>query len=341
MRAARRCKVLPAMPDMTDPLVCSGCATEIAPSLRACPHCGRLVHADELKRLAEEASQADKAGDVTAALTSWRSALELLPPNSRQYNAIAAIIAELGQRSDAKHAGKPPTTSSHTGADSSQKWKGSAGAAGLGGLALAAWKFKFLAVMALSKGKLLLFGLTKASTFFSMLLSLGVYWAAFGWKWALGVVISIYIHEMGHVAALIRYGIKASPPMFIPGFGAVVRLRQALTDPRQDARVGMAGPLWGLGAAISAYGVSLVTGSPSFAAIARVGAWINLFNLMPLWTLDGGRAFRALNRPQRWLAVALIAVLWSVTYDGILVLLLLVGAFHTATTAPAAKPDRG
>src|SRR5205085_2594758 len=59
-----------------------------------------------------------------------------------------------------------------------------------------------LLVSVLAKGKLLLLGLTKASTFFTMLLSMGVYWTAFGWKFAVGLVVSIYIHEMGHVAAL-------------------------------------------------------------------------------------------------------------------------------------------
>src|SRR3989454_12639768 len=81
-----------------------------------------------------------------------------------------------------------------------------------------------------------------------MLLSAGVYWAAWGWKFALGVVLSIYVHEMGHVQALQRYGIKATAPMFIPGVGAVVRLKQYPASPREDARVGLAGPLGGLGA---------------------------------------------------------------------------------------------
>src|SRR2546430_4861243 len=82
-----------------------------------------------------------------------------------------------------------------------------------------------------------------------MLLSAGVYWTIWGWKFALGVVLSIYVHEMGHVQALQRYGIKATAPMFIPGVGAVVRLKQYPADRREDARVGLAGPLWGRPAA--------------------------------------------------------------------------------------------
>ena len=124
-----------------------------------------------------------------------------------------------------------------------------------------------------------------------MLLSMGVYWTAWGWRFALGLVLSIYIHEMGHVAALQRYGIKATAPMFIPGFGAMVRLNQYPANPAEDARVGLAGPLWGLGAAVFAYAVFLATAIPFWAAIARTGALINLFNLLPIWQLDGGRGY--------------------------------------------------
>src|SRR5690349_22006017 len=104
-----------------------------------------------------------------------------------------------------------------------------------------------------------------------MLASIGLYWALYGWKFGLGFVLSIYIHEMGHVTALARYGIPATPPMFIPGFGAFVRLKAYPANPGEDARTGLAGPLWGLGAALAAMGVSIATGSDLWAAIARTG----------------------------------------------------------------------
>src|SRR5205807_8136402 len=178
-------------------------------------------------------------------------------------------------------------------------------------------------VLILTKSKFLLLGLTKASTFLSMLLSAGVYFTMWGWQFAVGLVVSIYIHEMGHVQALNRYGIKATPPMFIPGFGALIRLRQYPTDAREDARVGLAGPIWGLGAALAALGVYLVTRAPIWAAIAHLGAFINLFNLVPVWQLDGARGFHALSRHQRWIAAAVIAAMWAATGEGLLVLLLL------------------
>src|SRR5206468_952877 len=92
------------------------------------------------------------------------------------------------------------------------------------------------------------------------------------WKFALGLVASIYVHEMGHVAALLKYGVRASAPMFIPGLGAVIRMKQALGDPQQEARVGLAGPAWGVGAALAAYAAFLGTGLSYEAFIASDSA---------------------------------------------------------------------
>jgi Zn-dependent protease len=215
--------------------------------------------------------------------------------------------------------------------------------AGLGSgataLAVLLWKFKAIVVLLLGKAKLLLFGLTKFSTLFSMLASLGVYWAAWGWKFAAGLVASIYVHEIGHVAALRRYGIPASAPMFVPGLGAFVRSSQYPATPREDARVGLAGPLWGSFAVAVCYAIHLATGWDSFAAIARVGAWINLFNLLPIATLDGGRGFNSFARAERWLATALLAGLWVVTHEGLLLLLGLAAAGRALVGKPSEAPD--
>jgi len=213
------------------------------------------------------------------------------------------------------------------------------GAAGLGALGALLFKLKFALTFVLTKAKLLLFGLTKGGTLFSMLLSAGVYWTIWGWKFAFGIVLSIYIHEMGHVQALQRYGIKATAPMFIPGIGAVIRLKQYPTDAREDARVGLAGPLWGLGAALAVYAVYRVTNVEVWGAIAHFGAWVNLFNLLPVWQLDGARGFRALTRRQRWIAVAVIAVMWFATAEGLLVLLGVAAAATLGFGRAADEPD--
>src|SRR5438093_6420356 len=289
--------------------VCPQCGTHVAPALLACPSCQRLFHADELKRLAATAQRAEQAGDPSGALTAWRQALDLLPTDATQHKVVAVRIAALSRSLD----GGPATVK-----QGSPWGKGAAGVGALGALLL---KFKFAFVFVLTKAKLLLLGLTKAGTLLSMLLSAGVYWTIWGWKFAFGIVLSIYIHEMGHVQALQRYGIKATAPMFIPGIGAVIRLKQYPTDAREDARVGLAGPLWGLGAALAVYAIYRVTNVAVWGAIAHFGAWVNLFNLVPVWQLDGARGFRALTRGQRWIAVAVIAVMWFATSEGLLVLL--------------------
>lgn len=298
---------------------CFQCGAELAPTLLACPTCGALVHAARLEQLAGAARLASERGDLGAALAAWREALVLLPPDSRQRQVVSAKIAELSRTvgGSARPAAAPGQTSASAGKKA---------AAGLGALGLLLWKFKVALIFIATKGKLLLLGLTKASTIFSMLLSLGVYWTIWGWKFALGLVLSIYVHEMGHVVALRKYGVKASAPLFLPGLGAVILARQHPSSPREDAEIGLAGPIYGLGAAVASLGLWLATKQPIFVAIAVAGAWINLFNLLPIWPLDGGRAFRALSRPQRLFATAAVAASWFAVQDGMLILLLIVTA---------------
>ena len=281
-------------------LACPACGSELAPSMTVCPGCGRLVHADVLTSLAANARRAEAAGDLPAALAAWREALDLLPAAARQRQVIADKITALGRQLPAAAAATKPAE---------QKSLPARLAGGLGAVGLAAWKLKVL-----------LLGLTKGTTLLTMLLSLGVYWTIWGWRFALGLVLSIYVHEMGHVIALRRYGFKATAPMFIPGLGALIRLQQQVVNPREDADIGLAGPIYGLGAAVVALGLWFATRLPIFAAVAGVGAWVNLFNLTPIWTLDGGRAFHALSRAQRVVMAAVVGGCWYFTQDGLLVL---------------------
>lgn len=313
-------------------MTCVQCGTELAPSRLSCPVCHSLVHAAELKRLAAAAGAAEAGGDLAAEAASWRQALPLLPAGSRQFEQIAAKVADLSRRLDAA-----PVVAGAPGEEGG-RWKKGGGV--LATLGLLAWKLKTLLLLALTKGKLLLLGFTNAGTLFSMALSLGVYWAVFGWPFAVGLILSLYIHEMGHVAALRRLGIAASLPMFLPGIGAVVRLQQHPASPSEDARIGLAGPLWGMGAAIAAWLAYLGGGWPLLAAIARWGAWVNLFNLLPFWQLDGGRAFHALSRPQRIAAALAMAVLWAATREGLLILLLAVAAVRAFGKDAPAEGDR-
>ena len=302
--------------------VCPSCGTELAPTLLRCPACRALAHAGELARLAREAGEHEAEGRREEALGAWRTALSLLPADAPQAEPIQRRVAALVEAgAGAEAAPAPPDAWRRFG-----PWAF--------GLLLVLWKFKFILVFALTKAKFLLLGLTKASTLLSMLAAAGVYWSLWGWKFAFGIVGSIYIHEMGHVAALRHFGIKASAPMFIPGFGAVVRLHQHPATTGEDARVGLAGPLWGLGAALAALGIYLATQAPIWAAIARFGAWVNLFNLLPFWQLDGGRGFRALSRHQRWLAVAALGGIWFLTSEPLLFLLGIAGVVNAMSEAP-------
>ncbi len=308
----------------------------MVPGFLLCPACKWLVHSAELKTLSAEAERAECAGQLAEAQERWQTCLDLLPPEARQHEVISQRIGAL-----AKRAAAGPGGSAHAaGAGGGRKlprwliWLGPLAPVGL--LLL---KFKTVAILVLAKAKFLLLGLTKASTFFSMIASLGVYWAAWGWKFALGLVVSIYVHEMGHVAALRRLGIPASAPMFIPGVGAVVLLKRHVADPRDDARIGLAGPVWGLAAALGCLLVYKLTGAGIWGALAHVGGWITLFNLIPVWQLDGSRGFHAMSRLQRWLAVALIGGMWLVGRDGLFLLLLIGAVYRTVATRSEESSD--
>jgi Zn-dependent protease len=150
----------------------------------------------------------------------------------------------------------------------------------------------------------------------------------------------IYVHEMGHVSALRSLGIKASAPMFVPGLGAFVRLKQYPASPREDARVGLAGPVWGLGAALATWGLYLATGQAILAGIAHAGAVVNLFNLIPVWQLDGSRGMRALARRERGLIAVLVAAAFFVTAEGLLLLLALAAAWRAFERSAPETSDR-
>jgi Zn-dependent protease len=322
-----RCKEKPLLtikPDVsTDQPVklCLGCGTQLAHTLLACPACKRLVHAEALRDLAAQADAAMRDDRIADALHFWEQALDRLPLGSRQHAAVNDKVREIRIRLESGHGGKRTSNPSEKGKVT--------GLAAIGALLLAL----------LSKGKLLLLGFGKLSTVMSMILSMGVYWTAYGWKFAVGLVLSIYVHEMGHVAALRRYGIKATAPMFIPGIGAIIRLKESPSNVIEDARVGLAGPLWGLATAAIVYAVYLVTRWPSWAAIGVVGAWINLFNLLPVWQLDGGRGFNSLTRAQRFVAAAVIAGMWWYTKEGLLLLILLASVARALGTG-ARRQDR-
>ncbi|MEI2701749.1 MAG: site-2 protease family protein [Baekduia sp.] len=182
-------------------------------------------------------------------------------------------------------------------------------------------KFKVI-VLALTKLKFL----TSAG---SMLVSIAAYAVLWGWKFAVGFVLLLFVHEMGHVWQLRREGLEASAPMFIPFMGAVVWAKSLGDDAAAEARVALAGPIIGsLGAAASA-GIYGLTGNELFLALAFTGFFLNLFNLLPVSPLDGGRTVAAIS-PWFWLVgVFAITVLVLTFPNPILILIGIVAVWET------------
>ncbi len=133
----------------------------------------------------------------------------------------------------------------------------------------------------------------------SMIVSIGAYALLGGWWFGVGLVALIFIHEMGHVLALRRQGIKASAPLFIPFMGAVIGMKQMPANAWREAEVGLAGPVLGTLGAAAIWAVGAYENSHFLIALAFVGFFLNLFNLIPVVPLDGGRAVAALH-PAIW-----------------------------------------
>src|SRR4051794_28774303 len=181
-------------------------------------------------------------------------------------------------------------------------------------------KFKFL-IFALVKLKFL-------ATALSMFASIGVYALAFGWWWAVGFVVLLFVHEMGHALELKRLGVPFSAPIFIPFVGAMIGMKGLPDDAWKEARVGLAGPVLGSAGAAVAWAIGDATNSNTLRAVAYIGFFLNLFNLLPFLPLDGGRAAAALH-PAVW-GVGLVAVLALVVVrpNPILILILVVGGME-------------
>jgi Zn-dependent protease len=159
-------------------------------------------------------------------------------------------------------------------------------------LGLLVWKLKFVVVA--------IFKLKIFATAGTMAVSIGAYALLWGWKFGVALVLLIFIHELGHVLELRRQGVPASAPLFIPFLGAVVGMKQLPADVWREAQVALAGPLLGSAGAAVVWAAGEAYDSEFLVAMAFVGFFINLFNLLPIVPLDGGRAVAALH-PAFWL----------------------------------------
>ncbi len=186
--------------------------------------------------------------------------------------------------------------------------------------AIAALVAKFFAAI---KGVVLLLPKLKLlTTAGTALVSVAAYSLWFGWTFALGFVVLLFVHEMGHVIQLRREGIKASAPMFIPFLGAVVTMRQMPEDALAEARVGLAGPVLGTAGAGVCLAIGEATNSDFFRALAYIGFFLNLFNLLPIVPLDGGRAMAAMA-PWAWFAGFGVLVALELLYPNPILLIII------------------
>jgi Zn-dependent protease len=139
-----------------------------------------------------------------------------------------------------------------------------------------------------------------AATSATMLLSIAVYASAFGWRYAAGFVALLLIHELGHYVAARRRGLSVGAPIFIPFVGAYIALKEQPHDVETEAYVAIAGPVVGSFGAFAIYGLGRSQDSNLLLAVSYAGFLLNLFNLLPISPLDGGR-ITAILSPRIWL----------------------------------------
>lgn len=198
--------------------------------------------------------------------------------------------------------------------------RGGIGAVVLGLLA----KGKGLLVMlkALPFAKLLLTGGSMAASVF-------VYAMNGGFAFALGLVLMIFVHEMGHGLAMKRAGIEAGLPVFIPFFGAMIAMKGRPSHPRVEADVAYAGPVAGTAAALFCAALGLWLHKPFFLGLAYTGFFLNLFNLTPLGFLDGGRIARVLSRKASVIGALIMGGLCLMSPSPQLIVIAAMGLMHS------------
>ena len=224
---------------------------------------------------------------------------------------LRAVLAGPAPVAPVAAPGAPATRQTHRARNS---------ALGVAGTALAflAGKLKFLGLLA---------GVLKFKTLATMLLSIGLYAAEWGWAFAAGFVLLIFVHELGHAIVLKREGIPAGAPVFIPFLGAFIAMKGRPRDAYVEAKVAIGGPIAGSLAAWAVLGAGLALGRPLLVTLGHAGILLNLFNLIPVSPLDGGRIAGAFSRAFWLCGYALGIGALFVTRSPLLLIVLIVGLF--------------
>jgi Zn-dependent protease len=302
------------IPIPTEIYNCPECAHWLPPGILVCPDCQAVVYGVHVRRMAEAAQTFEEQQRWPDARAAWQAALAYLPAASQQAVALRQRVDAIDARFSAKAARKAAWTKR------------------LGPLAPV--------LMLFAKIKTLLFFLLKFKFLLSFVAFFGIYWAAFGWKFGLGFSLSILIHEMGHYVAARRRGLKADMPVFIPMMGAYVKWYAMGVTLEDLAAISLAGPFFGLLVAAACAGLAIWLQSPLFSALAHVGAWLNLLNLIPLMWLDGAQATLALNRLQRGMITVTCILFFGFTREWVF-LFVAAGMGWKTFTGEAPQTDRG
>jgi Zn-dependent protease len=194
------------------------------------------------------------------------------------------------------------------------------------------------------KALLLLFKFAKLgklmTTGGTMLLSVFAYAFVYGWRYAVGFVALLFVHELGHYIAAKQKGLAVGAPTFIPFVGAWIDMKEMPKDVETEAYVGMAGPVAGTMAALACYYLASGFDSRLLLALAYAGFFLNLFNLIPVSPLDGGR-ITAILSPRVWffgVPVLVALFLWHpspmLVLIGVLAIPQLIAAWNYDPAAP-------
>jgi Zn-dependent protease len=189
------------------------------------------------------------------------------------------------------------------------------------GAALLLWKLAAPLFLVLKNAKFFWAGLT----FF---VSVAAYTTIWSWKFALGFTVLILVHELGHVIQLRREGVPATAPLFIPFLGAVVGMKGLPKNAWVEAKVGLAGPVLGTVGAAVCLAAAVALDSDLLRALAYTGFLLNLFNLIPVLPLDGGRAAAAVHPAFWFVGLFAVAVLFFMHGSTILLLIAVLGGYE-------------
>src|ERR687887_2121860 len=187
------------------------------------------------------------------------------------------------------------------------------------------------AVLLLSKLKVLAIFSKVGLTGVSMLVSVWAYAALWhlGWAAAIGFVVLLFVHEMGHWIVMRLKGVPASAPLFIPFLGAVIGMRALPRSVKDEAEIGIAGPIAGTAGALACTGLGNLYGGHLWPLLGTIGLFLNLFNLIPVSPLDGGRVAAAISRWLWPLGLVGLLVLFLWWHNPFLLLVILIGGPET------------